>query len=106
MTEENTEIKHECICQSKGFRKFLTISLGTFVGAYCALSLFAALHKPPMMPPCPYGGGMPRPAVQCPCGCNHHKFDRQRDFRGDFHQDKKMVKDSVAPDKMRDNFKG
>lgn len=94
MTEENrienTENKHECICKSKGFRKFLTIALGTFVGVYCALSLFTALHRPPMMTPCLYGGPMPRPMVQCPCGCTHHNFDRQRDFRGDFH--KKMMK--------------
>ena len=52
MSEENkiVEVKQECFCQSKGFRKFLTTALGTFVGVYCALSLFAALHKPPMPP--------------------------------------------------------
>lgn len=86
----NVEVKderHECFCHSKWFRKFLIISLGTFVGVYFALCLFTAIHKPPMMP---------RPFA-CPCGCmmkhsHHHHFDRGS--RGDFYQDMqdKMVK--------------
>ena len=31
-----------CFCHSKGFRKFLVVAAGTFVGVYLALSLFAA----------------------------------------------------------------
>ena len=64
MTEEikNVDVKEEkcnCICQSKGFRKFLIVAGGTFVGVFCALSLFAALHKPPMMMhPAHFGGHM------------------------------------------------
>lgn len=55
MTEElNQEIREEkkcnCICCSEGFRDFLKIALGSFVGVFFALTLFAALHKPPMMP--------------------------------------------------------
>lgn len=86
----NVEVKderHECFCHSKWFRKFLIISLGTFVGVYFALCLFTAIHKPPMMPH-PFA---------CPCGCmmkhsHHHHFDRSP--RGDFYQDMqdKMVK--------------
>ena len=49
-----------CFCHSKGFRKFLVVAAGTFVGVYLALSLFAAIHKPPMPVPMP----MPAP---CPC---------------------------------------
>ena len=66
--------EHKCICQSEFFRKFLVIALGTFVGFYCALSLFAALHKPPMMHHQGFGG--PAPIVApCPCGCMHrHHF--------------------------------
>lgn len=88
MTDEiRVEEHHTCMCQSKGFRKFLTVAGGTFVGAFLALSLFAALHKPPVI--VPVGGG-------CPCGCHGiarpymgpHHFDRG--FRGDFH--KKMMK--------------
>lgn len=78
--EQNVTIEakeeHKCFCQSKGFRKFLVIALGTFVGVYSALCLFTALHRPPMMPP-QFGmmGG-------CPCHQqmfnhkHHHHFDK------------------------------
>ena len=62
--EKNYEVKienHQCFCQSKWFRKFLTVALGTFVGVFCALSLFAALHKPPM--PCPMAYHMMKPPM-------------------------------------------
>ena len=86
MTEENMEIReNKCnrICHSKDFRIFLTIALGSFVGVFCALSLFAALHKPPMMiPHCPCKGRMmPPPMVQC------HHFNRwDKGTRGEFHK--------------------
>ena len=104
MTEENkievTEVKKECLCQSKWFRKFLTTALGTFVGVFCALSLFAALHKPPM-PPCPFvKGPMMRPAMHC-----HHHFNHHRGHRCDFHH-KKMMKQQIAPDKVKVEVKG
>ena len=86
---------HECMCQSKGFRKFLVVAGGTFVGAFLAMSLFAALHKPPVI--VPMGG--------CPCGCHGaamarpymgpHHFDRAQ--RGEFH--KKMMKHRVDNDR-------
>ena len=63
------EKKCNCFCHSKGFRKFLVVAAGTFVGVYLALSLFAAIHKPPMPVPMP----MPAP---CPC--------QQMMFRPDF----------------------
>ena len=85
MTEEikNENLKDDnsvCICQSKGFRKFLIIAGGTFVGAFCAMSLFAALHKPPMMGcPCHFKMMPPPPMMQ--------QFDRMdRGPRGDFHK--------------------
>lgn len=77
-----------CFCHSKGFRKFLVVAAGTFVGVYLALSLFAAIHKPPMPVP------MPMPA---PCPCQQMMFRPDfgpqhfyRGHRGDFH--KKMMK--------------
>ena len=74
-----TKEEHKCFCQSKGFRKFLVIALGTFVGVYSALCLFTALHKP-MMPPhgFGYGFGAPMPpAMQCPCKqFKMHHFDK------------------------------
>lgn len=79
MTDEIKEIKHEeCFCKSKGFRSFLVISLGSFAGVFCALSLFVALHKPqvPPMPPVMMqppmhqmigGHHFDKPDCDCPC---------------------------------------
>ena len=58
MSEEikATEEKDCCVCKlikCESCRKFLIVALGTFVGVFCALSLFAALHKPPVMGPVP-----------------------------------------------------
>jgi len=78
MTEElNQENKEEkqcvckCFCCSEGFRDFLKIALGSFVGVFLALTLFTALHKPPM-PPCHFGHMMPPPIH------HGHHFDRGR----------------------------
>ena len=79
MSEENKIETHECLCQKKGFRKFLIVAGGTFVGAFLALSLFATLNKPPMPMPCP-----------CPCAGQQmmgHQFDRRPNFH------KKHIKD-------------
>ncbi len=87
MSDENRieirDERHECFCQSKWFRKFLLITAGSFTGVFLALSLFAALHKPPMPAPCPYA--MMRPAM------HHHFYKFDRGHRGEFHR--KMVKD-------------
>ena len=77
-----------CFCRSEGFRKFLVTALGTFVGVYAALSLFAALHRPPMFIP---GGFGPRPfAAPCPCQSvmMHHHFKKHGE-----HFDKKAPRD-------------
>ncbi len=85
MTEEmNTEVKTEkcnCLCHSEGFRKFIVVALGSFVGVFCALSLFAALHKPPMIAPCPFKGPMMHPQM-------YHGQHFDRGPRGDFHRAK------------------
>ena len=101
MTDENkiVEVKNECFCKSKWFRKFLAISLGTFVGVFSALSLFAVLHKPPM-PPCPFARHLvPHHAIHCKHHCNHHKM-HDRDF---YH--KKIMKDAITPDKVKVEIK-
>ena len=100
MTEENKiELKEEtckCFCQSKAFRKFLTIALGTFVGVFCALSLFAALHKPPV-PTCPYHKMM-RPPIA------YHQFHKcPHRYHGDFH--KKFERRDMKPP-VRVNVEG
>ncbi|MBQ7764807.1 hypothetical protein IJ384_05525 [bacterium] len=96
---EKVEVKHECFCQSKWFRKFLTVALGTFVGVFCALSLFSALNKP-QMPPCPFAKGpMMRPAMHC---CHYHSHHYKP--RGDFYH-KKVMKDRISPDKVKIEIK-
>ena len=86
----NVEVKEEkcnCFCHSKEFKKFLLIATGSFVGVFFALSLFAALHKPPM--PAPY---------PCDCHGGYHsmmkyppRFDRDIcGNKGKFH--KEMMK--------------
>ncbi len=90
MSNENYNVEvteHKCFCQSKWFKKLLMTTLGSFLGVFLALSLFAALHKPPMPAGCPCGCGCPmmRQAMH-----HHHHFDRG--MRGDFH--KKMMKEA------------
>ena len=96
MTEEvkNAEIQQECFCKKK-FKDVVAIAIGSFVGVFCALSLFAALHKPPMPCPCAMHGfhphyGMMHGAMM------HHKMSPVREkfspeqFKGKF-EDKKPV---------------
>lgn len=96
MTEEQnyeTQEQCNCICKSKGFRKFLIVALGSFVGVFCALSLFAALHKPPM-PHHRHCQGMMRPPVE-------QNFDGMRQFGKKefppFHKERKAPIDMPAP---------
>ena len=87
MTNENnceTRLVREektCLCQSKGFKKFVIIAGGSFVGVFCALSLFAALHKPPMM----YGPFGPAPMMRT-CPYHAHHVMKNRHYKGDFHR--------------------
>ncbi|MBQ8847420.1 MAG: hypothetical protein IJ003_00575 [Candidatus Gastranaerophilales bacterium] len=99
MSEEiKIDTNKECFCKSKGFRSFLVVSLGSFVGVFCALSLFAALHKPPMMH---HGFGpkfhhyhhhaMMKHHKDCNCPY-HKKFQKHpEEFKKQF--DKKEIKD-------------
>jgi len=83
LTQEVKETECKCFCKSEGVKKFVIVALGTFVGVYAALSLFAAVHRPPM-PPC---GPCMRPPI-------HHQYGgdmgRFKGPRGDFQ--KKMVR--------------
>ena len=90
MSEEKKEVKEcNCFCKSEGFRNFLITALGTFAGVYMALSLFTAIHKPPMPCPCHFM----RPAFahgQFKPHKDFKKFDRQFhiDFKGDIKEGK------------------
>ena len=99
MTEEikNEEKECKCFCKSEGFRKFVIVALGTFVGAYAALSLFAALHRPPMMPPRPcVGFGGPAP-IAAPCPYMHHKHHFDKGFKGDRGEFQKAIREQKGP---------
>lgn len=71
---EKKEKECKCFCHSKGFKRFLTVALGTFVGVYCALCLFTALHRPPMPPQ----NFMPPVGIhnRCPYAMMQHHFDK------------------------------
>lgn len=65
-----TETNLECL------KKVGVVALGTFIGFYAALSLFAATHKPPMMK---YHNYKARPGVHY----NYKRMDHQN-MRKDF----------------------
>jgi hypothetical protein len=95
MSDENKTVEQnecKCFCRSEGFRKFLIVALGSFVGVYCALSLFFAIHKPPMPMPIPVPvqtqmGG-------CPYVQMHHfrKFEKPEGFNFEKQMQNKMEK--------------
>lgn len=89
------EKEHKCLCQNENFRKFVVITAGSFTGVFLALSLFAALHKPPVfIQPSPFMHHR-----QCPIQMMRD-FNKQDGFnRDDFnkHFDKK------APANFKDN---
>ena len=109
MTDEvkNVEIKTEtnkCFCQSEGVKKFVTISLGTFVGAFCALSLFAALNKPPMFHPmgCPLmNGGHPMMMQMhhkhhgCDCKCHKQMMKKFNPEKFKKHLEQKKLQEKM-----------
>ena len=101
MTDENKiEVKEAktCFCQSEWFKKFLTKTLAVFVGTFCALSLFSALHRP-KMPPCPYK--MMRPAI----GCQHHFHHFEKGPRHGYYHNKRFEKCDFKKDFQRDGQK-
>jgi len=97
---EEVKTESKCFCQNKAFRKFLITALGTFVGVYAALSLFAATHRPPMFPPCPMGFNAPAPIAK-PCPFHHHHFDK--DFNGDKGEFHKALKEQKGPSPFEQN---
>ena len=88
-----TKDEQKCFCQREGFRKFLIIALGTFVGVYTALCLFTALHRPPFMPPAGFNGAY---RGGCPCKMIHHHqhhINKAPKFeKADFQKPEKGVK--------------
>ena len=105
VSTENKEVKDSnctCLCAHPLTKKILTIALGSFIGCYCALSLFSAIHKPPIpkMPPM----GLP-PAQQMMYHPHHHSisdFERRPHFdkeKHNFNQSKDFKKPDFTPAK-------
>ena len=99
MTEEiKTTNENKCFCQSPFFKKFSAITLGTFVGGFCAISLFAALNKPPIMPPMPMM--MQKPGAHfmmyghrgCDCPCHKKMMKKHFEKKAEFYKELKEKK--------------
>lgn len=88
MSEEvkNVEIKNGCFCKERA-KDILTIAIGSFVGVYFALSLFAACHRPHF------------PYHTIKAGGYHGAMQRQIDHQPMRHFDKKM-----APERFQKDF--
>ena len=82
MTEEKLEKECKCAEVKKCAKKVLVIALGTFIGFYGALSLFAATHKPPMR----HNQHIKRPPIE-------HRADFGKGPNGDVHRVKLDRKD-------------
>lgn len=100
MSEEiKTAQENKCFCQSPFFKKFSTIALGTFVGGFCAISLFAALNKPPMMPMAPMM--MPKAGFhhmmhnhhKCDCPCHKKMMKKHFEKKAEFYKELKEKKE-------------
>ena len=76
MTEEQHNC--ECVCMSKGFRKFLIVTCGSFIGVFFALCLFGSIYKLPM-PPMPIYPGYHH---ECHCMDHHGDFHHKKHFKG------------------------
>ena len=94
MSEENKITNEEkCLCQNKFFKKFAVVTLGTFVGGFCAINLFAALNKPPMMMPINpmmYGGAFHHKMMMghykhdCKCPCHKEMMKKHFEKKAEF----------------------
>ena len=98
MSEEKiveTEKKEcNCICKSESFKKFIIVALGTFAGVYMALSLFTAIHRPPMPCPCHFMHKPPMHRYFGPSG----DFKKMEKFKKEFKGDIGKVKAPEAND--------
>ena len=91
--QKNVEVEKKecnCFCKSEGFRNFVVIALGTFAGVYMALSLFTAIHKPPMPCPCKFMHPMP---MHMQGHFRHHgDFKKMEKYNKEFKGDVKVPK--------------
>ena len=90
MSEENMEKQEgkcncgcecKCLMMSEDFRKFLIVLIGTFLGAFFALSTFYALNKPIVS------------AASCPMRHGYGHFEHKMDKHIKHHFDDDMFED-------------
>ena len=97
MSEEiKTTQENKCFCQSPFFKKFSAIALGTFVGGFCAISLFATLNKPPMMPMMMHKSGyhyMMHKNHDCKCPCHKKMMKKHFEKKAKFYKELKEKKE-------------
>lgn len=101
MTEEvkneeiKQEIQHECFCR-KRLKDVFVIALGSFIGVYCALSLFSAIHRPRFNPPPMYQYGMQY----------HHRIFPQdmMKYNKHYHGNFEKFKNKENPDIQKENL--
>lgn len=102
--EEKRDVENVCLCKSECFRKFIMVILASFIGCFCALCLFFALHKPCFpMAPMQFGPQIPpqmapqmAPNMMPPqgnFGPNHHFYKIE----------KKVFKQKVSPEHNLDD---
>lgn len=97
MTEEQKlEVKEQCkcgcICHNEFFQRTVAVAIGSFVGVFCAISLFAALHKPPM--PCPMKQMHPqmRPPIEYRGHYNQYRGPHHGEFKKDRYEKWEKIK--------------
>lgn len=93
--EEKNQCKCGCICHNEFFQRTVAVAIGSFVGVFCAISLFAALHKPPM--PCPMGPMHPQ--MRPPIEYNRGHIDRYKNHHGEFKKDHYEKYEKIKKDK-------
>lgn len=93
----------KCFCKNGFVKKTAVIALGSFIGVYAALGLFALTHKPPVH--------KFQPAMEhfapAGCHCKCHKGHHQGQFKGEKqHQGQHFRGEQKGPDALNKNIDG
>lgn len=93
MSEEIKAIGKEqtCFCKSELFQRTLAVTIGSFIGVYFALSLFCAMHKPPMMMHHHWGYGQ----IPMQHRVMHDNFKKHDRFNKDFRENESTIQKST-----------
>ena len=92
--EQKETCKCGCICHNEFFQRTVAVAIGSFVGVFCAISLFAALHKPPM----PYPVRPMHPQMRPPIEYRGH-MNRYQNNHGEFKKDRYQKWEKIKQNK-------